>query len=132
LILTNQLEDKVTMLGPLDEAAMKERFLLSSVFVCPSVVENSPNSLCEAMLLGMPVVAAAVGGIPSLLSDGKNGLLYEPGNVRDLTAAIEIAWDLETGEVIAVAAAKRAKKTHNRILNYMRLREIYNEIMIQG
>ena len=128
LILTNQLEHKVTMLGPLGEEAMKEQFLKSSVFVCPSIIENSPNSLCEAMLLGMPVVAAAVGGIPSLVSDGRDGLLYEPGNIRDLAAAIEIAWDLETGEAIAAAAAKRAKKTHNRIVNYMRLIEIYKTV----
>ena len=128
LIINNQLEGKVIMLGSLDEKAMKERFLKSSVFVCPSIIENSPNSLCEAMLLGMPVVAAAVGGIPSLVSDQKNGLLYEPGNISDLAAAIQIAWDLETGEVIADAAAKRAKIIHNQLMNYMKLKEIYKEI----
>jgi glycosyltransferase involved in cell wall biosynthesis len=128
LIFSRQLEENVTMLGPLDEEQMKEQFLRSSVYVCPSTVENSPNSLCEAMLLGMPVVAAATGGIPSFITDGKDGLLYEPGNIRDLAAAIEIAWDPETGEEIAKAAAKRANKTHNRIINYMRLREIYQEI----
>ena len=129
LIFSHHLEESITMLGPLDEAQMKEQLLKSSVFVCPSITENSPNSLCEAMLLGMPVVAAATGGIPSLINDSKDGLLYEPGNVRDLSAAIEIAWDLETGEEIAKAAAIRAKKTHNRIINYMRLREIYKEIL---
>ena len=128
LIMNNQLEDKVTMLGPLDEIAMKEQFLKSSVFVCPSNIENSPNALCEAMLLGMPVVAAAVGGIPSLINDGKDGLLYEPGNIRDLSAAIEITWDMETALELAKGAANRAKKTHNRIINYMRLWEIYREI----
>ena len=128
LIMSNQLEDKVTMLGPLDELAMKNQFLKSSVFICPSIIENSPNALCEAMLLGMPVVAAATGGITSLIDDGKDGLLYEPGNIRDLSAAIEIAWDLETSEKIAAGAAERAKKTHNRIINYMRLWEIYDEI----
>ncbi|MCL2051043.1 MAG: glycosyltransferase family 4 protein [Lachnospiraceae bacterium] len=129
LILSHQLEDNITMLGPLNESEMKEQFLRSSVFVCPSVIENSPNSVCEAMLLGMPVVAAAVGGIPSLISDGKDGLLYEPGNVRDLVGAVEIAWDLENTKIIGAAAAERAKKTHNRILNYMRLWEIYEEIV---
>ena len=129
LLFEHQLEDKVTMLGKLDEQAMKEQFLKSAVFVCPSTVENSPNALCEAMLLGVPVVAAAVGGIPCFISDGKDGLLYEPGNIGDLAAAIKIAWDRETGPEISAAAIKRASKTHNRILNYLRLLGIYKGIM---
>ncbi|MCL2254132.1 MAG: glycosyltransferase family 4 protein [Lachnospiraceae bacterium] len=129
LIFKNQLEENVIMTGPLDEEMMKERFLKSSVFICPSIIENSPNALCEAMLLGMPVVAAAVGGIPCLINDCKDGLLYEPGNISDLAAAVQIAWNRETAEEIGEAAAKRALKRHNRILNFMELMEIYKEII---
>lgn len=55
LIKDNQLKDKVTMLGMLDEDGMKEQFLKSHVFVCPSAMENSPNSLGEAMPPVYPV-----------------------------------------------------------------------------
>ena len=58
---------------------LKDELLSADVFIQPSYIDNSPNSLCEAQLLGLPVVATAVGGIPSLVQDGKNGFLV-PAN----------------------------------------------------
>lgn len=52
LIREYGLQDKVIMSGKLDALEMKERFLKSSVFLCPSVLENSPNTVGEAQLLG--------------------------------------------------------------------------------
>jgi glycosyltransferase involved in cell wall biosynthesis len=119
------------MLGKLLEDEMKEQFLNCSVFVCPSIVENSPNAIGEAMLLGVPVIAAAVGGIPSLIHDGKTGLLYEPGNINDLAAAFGIVWDKDNARTISMAAAEQAANTHNRMRNYMTLLAIYREIINQ-
>ncbi|HBA47795.1 MAG TPA: hypothetical protein DCZ91_08340 [Lachnospiraceae bacterium] len=70
------LKEKVTFLGKMNAAQMRDRYLESSLFVCPSSLENSPNSLGEAMLLGMPCVCANVGGIPSLFRDGEDGIAY--------------------------------------------------------
>ena len=50
------------------------------VFAISSYIENSPNSLCEAMQAGMPCVATYAGGIPSLVEDGRTGLLFPPGD----------------------------------------------------
>lgn len=129
LIKKYQLEDKVKTLGRLSAEEMKEQYLKSSVFLCPSAVENSPNSLGEAMLLGVPAVAAAVGGIPSLLEDKKEGRLYEPGNTGELADAVIEVW-AEPGEAKkrAGAARERALKTHNADRNYETLLEIYREI----
>lgn len=77
LIKKNRLEDKVVFLGRLDAEQMRDRYLNSSLFVCCSSLENSPNSLGEAMLLGMPCVCADVGGIPSLFDRNRDGILYE-------------------------------------------------------
>ena len=76
LIKENHLEDKVFFLGKLSADEMKERYLKSSLFVCPSSIENSPNSLGEAMLLGMPCVTADVGGIPGIFEGGEDGVIY--------------------------------------------------------
>lgn len=79
LISENQLDDKIIFLGKLDAGQMRDRYLCSSLFVCCSAMENSPNSLGEAMLLGMPCVSGAVGGIASIFTGGEDGILYGDG-----------------------------------------------------
>lgn len=76
LIRENSLERQVEFVGRLDAGQMRDRYLKCGLFLCPSSIENSPNSLGEAMLLGMPCVSADVGGIPSIFSDGEDGILY--------------------------------------------------------
>lgn len=77
LIEKYSLQDCVQFTGRLTAEEMKERYLKSHLYVCCSSNENSPNSLGEAMLLGMPCVAADVGGISSLFAADKDGILYE-------------------------------------------------------
>jgi len=62
--------------------------LESQLFVLPSFIENSPNSLCEAMAIGLPCIASNTGGIPSIISNGENGILVEPGNIKELSHSI--------------------------------------------
>ncbi len=132
LIGRNRLKKKVTMVGILDEQAMKEQFLKSSVFVLPSVIENSPNSLGEAMLLGVPVVASRTGGIPSMLTENKDGLLFEAGNVEDLVSKILQIWDEPViAAVYGDNSSNHARITHNPDTNYKRLLEIYNTLIKQ-
>lgn len=131
LIEKNHLEEKVKILGRLSAEEMKIQFLKSSVFVCPSSLENSPNSMGEAMLLGVPVVAAGTGGIPSMIADGKEGILYQPGNVGQLAESIKNVWrEPEKTVERAKAARRRAAEAHDADRNYERLLEIYREICI--
>ena len=129
LISSNKLKKKVTMVGMLSEEEMKERLLSSSLFVCPSIVENSPNSLAEAMLLGMPIVAARVGGIPSMIQANKECSFFEGGNSEQLADAIIQMWD---EPVISAVYGDNAKKhaliTHDPDNNYKKLIEIYRTI----
>jgi glycosyltransferase involved in cell wall biosynthesis len=59
------------------------------LFVLPSLGDARPRSIIEAMLLGLPVVASEVGGIPSLVVHDETGLLVRPGDVDHLAAALE-------------------------------------------
>ncbi len=129
------LEDKVILTGKLTGEEMKKRFLASSVFVCASVLENSPNTVGESMLLGVPVVASFTGGIPDMMEDGKEGLLVPVGDAKLLAGAIEKLWDRTTdadgkslAQHISEQAARRARITHDGETNYLRLLDIYETI----
>ncbi len=58
------------------------------VFVHPSLGDNSPNSVVEAMVAGMPIIASSVGGLTSLLENNVTGLVVPPGDVPALSAAL--------------------------------------------
>lgn len=147
------LQDKVIVTGKLTAEEMKQQFLKSSVFICPSVLENSPNTVGEAMLLGVPVVASETGGIPDMLNSGEEGLLVSVGDVDKLAEAIRRLWTEEaSGDCgqdvdgiqqeerqelaeeslarrLSRAAAERARITHDGNANYRRLLEIYDSIL---
>lgn len=130
LIRNYGLEGHVKAIGRLSAEEMKGQFLKSSAFVCPSSLENSPNSLGEAMLLGVPAVAADTGGIPSMMTDGKEGLLYPPGDVKKLAACILRTWEEKDETVKRTEAARtRAWHAHDGNRNYERLLSIYEEIL---
>lgn len=130
LIRLYELQDRVIVLGRLSAEEMKAQFLRSSVFVCPSVMENSPNTIGEAMLLGVPVVASRTGGIPSMVEDGVTGLLFHNEDVEDLADSIDRVWsDQVLAKELSAHERIRASHIHDGNKNYERLLEIYREIL---
>ena len=124
-----KMEDKITFLGKLSADEMKQQYLKCHTFVCASSLENSPNSVGEAMLLGTPVVASYTGGIPSMLEHEKEGLLFEKGNPKALAEAIMRTWEsYPTVSAITENARVRARITHDGDKNYRTLIEIYQQI----
>ena len=156
LIRRNGLKNSVVFLGKLDAVQMKERYLKSHLFVCCSTIENSPNSLGEAMILGMPCVSADVGGIPSIFTGGEDGILYEgfrtPLNGFDnasnlktddekqleiiskrlANAVLQIWKENDKIEDYCRNARNHAGKNHNKGRNYEKLKEIYAKMFMES
>ena len=123
------LERNVVFTGPLDEKKMCQRYFKSNVFVCPSSIENSPNSLGEAMILGVPSVASYVGGIPDMLKDKEEGFLYQHDAPYMLAQYVcEIFENEDLALKFSNNARQHALKTHDRDENARNLIEIYEEI----
>lgn len=76
LILKLSLKDNIKFLPSLSAAQMAEQMVRANVFVMPSCIENHSSTLIEAMMVGTPCVASAVGGIPEYVMHQRNALLY--------------------------------------------------------
>jgi glycosyltransferase involved in cell wall biosynthesis len=121
--------DKIIFTGILHEKEMSERYIASHVFVCPSSIENSPNSVGEAQLLGVPCVAAYVGGIPDMISDNETGLLYRFEEIEMLAMSVcKIFDDDFLAQKISGNAIKKASIRHDKHQNAKVLSEIYSTI----
>ena len=124
----NKLGDRIHFLGALSAQQMKQAFLDCNVFVLPSTIENSPNSLGEAMLLGVPCVAADVGGVSNMLHPGQ-GYVYQSTAPYMLAHYItEVFRQQERAEEMGAQARLRALETHNPEKNMRDLLEIYRLI----
>lgn len=118
------LEDAVEFVGNLNAEEMKREYLSANVFICPSSIENSPNSLGEAQLLGTPVIASYVGGIPDMMK-GDETHLYR-FEETDMLASL-ICGVFEAGENQA-DLREVARERHDAGKNCDQLMEIYKSI----
>jgi glycosyltransferase involved in cell wall biosynthesis len=102
----------IRLLGTLTEEAVADQLMHSYAYVQVSHIENSPNSVCEAMLAGVPVIASLAGGTGSLLRDGEHGVLLQDGDPYALAGAMREA--LEQPEKHAAMAAEGRKVAQRR------------------
>lgn len=125
LIAKYNLEKHVEFTGNLNAGRMRQEYLDSNVFVCPSAIENSPNSVGEAQILGVPCVASYVGGIMDLMK-GNEENLYRFEEIEMLAYKIcKIFADKESQVDMRAAACRR----HDPETNSERLLSIYESII---
>lgn len=116
------LQNHVRLAGRIPEAW---RYLkVFDVFVLPSLKEGFPWAALEIMASGVPIVATRVGALPEIIESGKNGLLVEPGNAAQITAAVETL--LENNALCESLAAEARKTVEQRFTCNTMLREIEN------
>jgi glycosyltransferase involved in cell wall biosynthesis len=82
------LDGRVRFLGSVPRDTVLRLFSAADAAVLPSAWENFPHTVVEALAVGCPVIATAVGGVPEVVVDGENGLLVPAGDVQALAAAI--------------------------------------------
>jgi glycosyltransferase involved in cell wall biosynthesis len=110
-VATLGLGDIVTFAGRLDEAATLREIGRAGLLVLPSFMEGLPVVLVEAMALGVPVVASGVAGIPELVQNAENGILFIPADWSGLSVALErILLDRAFADKLRLAGLARVRE----------------------
>lgn len=116
-------------LGKCNAEEIVQSILKSDLYVMPSHIENSPNSLCEAMILGIPCISTWSGGSGSLMVDGEEGLLIQDGDPWAMAGAIlQIKKNKIFAKKIANKGQQKAKLRHDKDKILSDLLKIYKTI----
>lgn len=132
--LKNKFPQKgLVLMGSLNEKSLVEKLLQADIFVMTSHIENSPNNLSEAMILGMPCISTFVGGVGSLLRDGKEGILIQDGDPWVMAGAVlELANNREKAIQFGRKARTVAMQRHDKNKIVDNLLEIYTSIIFSN
>jgi glycosyltransferase involved in cell wall biosynthesis len=118
------------LLGDISEQHLIEKLLEADIYVMPSHIENSSNSLCEAMLLGMPCITTLAGGSSTILKDKEEGLVIQDGDPWSMAGAIlELVNSPETAAMYGQNARRKATVRHNPASIVDNLMLIYNSLL---
>lgn len=109
----NYDKNRIKCVGFVSSHEIKNYLLNSDVYVHPSHIENSSNAICEAMELGVPVVAEFVGGNPSILKDN-SGILVQPYDARAMVYAIQQMSNKDIANAFSYKSLIISKQRHNK------------------
>jgi glycosyltransferase involved in cell wall biosynthesis len=120
-------------LGALNAKEMAAELVRSQVFVSPSFIDNSPNALCEAQLVGMPVISTYTGGVPSLVENGKTGLFFPTGDTPTLAAKLrEVFENDDFARQLGSRAREIAQQRHAPDRVVSALIQAYEDVLQRG
>ena len=121
----------IKLLGKKNAQEIVDILCKADIFVQVSHIENSPNSLTEAMLLGMPIIATYAGGTASLLKNNVEGRLVQDGDPYAMAGMIiEMSSDFCLAQKFGEHAASTAKLRHNPKTVCRQLLTAYEEIRL--
>lgn len=122
----------VNIMGTASKEELVNALCYSSLYVHPSYIDNSPNSVCEAQLLGLPVLAANVGGLSSIVHDGETGILFPANDPYTLAIHIkQLSVDTKRCQLLSEAAISQAMIRHNTEHICNTILKIYQKILQQ-
>lgn len=123
-------ENNINILGFCSPDRLIDLMCQSTMYVHTAYIENSPNSICEAQLIGMPIVSTMVGGIATLVRNGIDGELLPANDPWQIANAIvELSKDAERMKMYSANSRQHAMERHNpeNILN--QLLTCYNDLI---
>jgi glycosyltransferase involved in cell wall biosynthesis len=116
--------------GMADRTQLKAHFREAAALALPSLEDNCPMVVLEAMAAGVPVVAAKVGGVPDLIEDGKNGFFCDPLDARSMAEGVaRILKDKSLARTLARRAKEEAARCFEPKVIAQRHVEIYREVL---
>jgi glycosyltransferase involved in cell wall biosynthesis len=121
----------VKFLGHLSSDELLPLIQKATVTVLPSEsYENYPMTILESMACGTSVIGSDIGGIPGLIRDGWNGLLFRPGDARQLAEKIEYVFE-NPDETLRMAqnGRKQVERINNPENHYQQTHEIYSRLL---
>jgi len=124
------IEKNLAWLGPQYPREIAMHLSKATVFVLPTFIDNSPNSLAEAMAVGTPCIASSVGGVSSMIKDGVDGLLVECNNAEKLAAKIiTLLGDEEMQSKLSISARSTALQRNLPQQVVKTVTDVYNTII---
>lgn len=133
LIFDLGVQNHIEFTGPLKARQVAEKLSKVNAYVLCSAVENSPNTLGEAMMVGTPCVAAYVGGVADMAEDGKEALFFRNDDPKLLAWNLKRVFDDdELALSLSEAGKKRAIITHDPESNAQMLIDAYTDILREG
>jgi glycosyltransferase involved in cell wall biosynthesis len=116
--------------GFIDRAGLRAALARAAMLVLPSLEDNCPMSVLEAMAAGVPVAAAAVGGVPELINDKVDGVLFDPTEMESIRGAVAtiLSHDGISAKLAAAGKEKALACFHPKRIATRHL-EIYREVL---
>lgn len=122
----------VKLMGVASPNELKQSIIESTLYVHPSYIENSPNSVCEAQMLGCTVVAQNVGGMSSIVSHGETGFLVPANDPYQMACVIRyLFYHPSENEEMGHRSAEIAHKRHDKDQIIDDLLGIYNKYLLK-
>jgi glycosyltransferase involved in cell wall biosynthesis len=119
--------------GVADRTQLKQHLREATALALPSLEDNCPMVVLEAMAAGVPVIAAKVGGLPDLIEEGKTGLFCNPLDPRSISSALEtFLRDNSRAHELAKRAKQAAMARFRPEIIAQRHVEIYREVLGGG
>jgi glycosyltransferase involved in cell wall biosynthesis len=116
------IQDKVTFISWLPNPEFIKKLAESAIFVMPSVYEGMPMALLEAMASGKPVIASAVPGPQDIITHGKDGYLFQKGNIAQLKEFLELL--IENSE-LREETGRKARETVEEKYTFEKVASMY-------